>query len=81
MQRLVKNLVEKFNDSKEVVRNEIERLIVKISIFMKIRELILLLLSKLEDTSFEDIAKKSTIQLIIILLLNHEKELKNTGNS
>lgn len=48
LQRLVKNLLQIIDDPKEVVRNEIERVIISISNFMSPKELVLQLLQTFE---------------------------------
>lgn len=41
MRRLIDTLLGKLNDPKEVIRSEVERIIVKLSQFVKMQELVL----------------------------------------
>jgi hypothetical protein len=64
------------NDNKEVVRSEVERLIIDISHYMSGQELILRFLQLFEGSKMNDFGKRTVLQIIMILLLkeNHKSE-------
>ena len=55
------NLVFKLNDPKQVVRIEIERLIVDITSHMKSQEAVMQLLEKFESRRLTDIGKRAVL--------------------
>ena len=72
---MVNILIGKINDAKEVVRSEVERLIIDISFYMSTEELVFRFLSLFEGPKLNDFGKKTALQIIMILLL---KENQNT---
>ena len=59
--RMVNLLIGKLNDAKEVVRSEVERLIIDISFYMSTEELVFRFLQLFDGTKLNDFGKKTAL--------------------
>ena len=74
MRKLVTSLVYKLNDSKEIIRNEVEQMIIELQTHMHTKHLILQIVACFEQQRLTDLGKRQMLQLVMILLLKHEQE-------
>ena len=61
LKKLINNLVYKLNDPKQIVRIEVERLIVDIAGHMKSQEAVMQLLEKFESRRLTEIGKRAIL--------------------
>jgi len=73
LKRLVGTLMLKLNDPKEIVRNEVERLIIIVGGYMSTKELILQLLASFQSSLYNDLGHRAIMQIIMILLLKENE--------
>jgi hypothetical protein len=58
MKKLVQSLVSKLNDSKELVRNEVEIMLIEIQTHMPTKEMVLYILGCFEQQNIGDLGKR-----------------------
>lgn len=76
MRRLIDALLGKLNDPKEIVRAEIERVVVRLARFLKAQELVLQVSQLFEGTRLNPIGQTAALRLQIVLLLDHNSRAK-----
>lgn len=74
--KLLEALADLLNDPKEVVRNEIQLLIIYISKFMAPKNLVTLLIQQLEYPRYMEHGKQHLLNIVTLILLKHNEDLK-----